>query len=95
MGPSGIGKRSLIRALLEQKAITQKVPSDWCYINNFENTDKPIALKLPPGMGLELQQDMKNFITELNSTLLTYLRVMSIVRGFKKLQKNLTEKRVR
>jgi len=93
MGPSGIGKRSLIRALLEQKAITQKVPSDWCYINNFENTDKPIALKLPPGMGLELQQDMKNFITELNSTLLTVFESDEYREGLQEIAKEFNRKK--
>lgn len=70
MGPTGLGKRSLIRKVLESKASTQKVPDDWCYIHNFEFPEKPIAIRLPPGMGSTLQQDMKSLISELSTSIL-------------------------
>lgn len=69
MGPSGIGKRSLIRIILENQAKKIKVPSDWCYIHNFETPEKPIALELPPGYGLILQQDMKSLVDELSASI--------------------------
>src|SRR5436190_19764527 len=31
MGPSGIGKRSLLRTVLDAHALSQKIPDDWCY----------------------------------------------------------------
>jgi len=70
MGPSGIGKRSLIRTVLENEAKKGSTPSDWCYIYNFKNPDKPIALSLPPGIGSVLQHDMKNLIEELSTSIL-------------------------
>jgi len=69
MGPSGIGKRALIRTVLERHA-GKITPSDWCYIHNFEVPEKPIALQLPPGMGMVLQQDMKLLINEISTNII-------------------------
>src|SRR3990167_1151735 len=41
MGPSGSGKRTLMRQLLEQRSAGEARPSDWCYINNFSLPHKP------------------------------------------------------
>jgi lon-related putative ATP-dependent protease len=70
LGPAGVGKRSLIRILLREQARNQAVPSDWCYVHNFEIPEKPIALELPPGYGVILQQDMKSLIEELSTSIL-------------------------
>ena len=70
MGPAGIGKHSVIRSILEDNAIKKAVPSDWCYIYNFEIPEKPISLELPPGLGNALQQDMKSFIEKLSASIL-------------------------
>ena len=51
LGPNGIGKYSLVRSNLEEKARTEDIASDWCYVNNFKQAHKPHAIELPPGMG--------------------------------------------
>ena len=73
MGPSGVGKRSLLRTILEKHASRQSSPSDWCYIYNFEIPEQPIALQLPPGLGSVLQKDMKSLVTELGNSILAML----------------------
>lgn len=65
MGPAGMGKHSLIRHLLGEKASAQPTPPDWVYVNNFEQAHKPRALRLPPGRGPALREDMEHFIDEL------------------------------
>jgi len=65
LGPSGTGKRTTICQFLDQKAAGEPIPSDWCYVNNFENSHKPHALQLPSGKGSELREDMKQLIEEL------------------------------
>lgn len=65
IGPSGVGKRSLVREYLEQVVLNSPQPSDWCYVNNFADSRKPIALELPTGLGKELQQDMLNLVEQL------------------------------
>lgn len=71
MGPMGIGKRSLISNILAANALKEVVPDDWCYVNNFDTPEKPIAIQLPPGKGISLQHDMKTFIKDSAATILT------------------------
>jgi lon-related putative ATP-dependent protease len=71
MGPSGIGKRSLIKEILKSQAIKEATPCDWCYIHNFDQSEQPIALSLPAGKGSLLQQDMKIFIEVLTTSLVS------------------------
>ena len=69
LGPTGIGKHSFIRQFLEEKAAQQPTPSDWCYVNNFDETQKPRAIELPAGVASALQADIDRLIEELRSTI--------------------------
>lgn len=69
LGPSGTGKLSLVRQRVEQRAASEAPPHDWCYVNNFEQPSKPRALRLPPGVGKRLRNDMQRFTDELRSGL--------------------------
>ena len=69
LGPSGTGKRTTIGQFLDRKAAAEPVPSDWCYVNNFEQAHKPRALRLPSGQGVVLRKDMEQFIEELLTTI--------------------------
>jgi len=51
-----------VQAFLEDLAKQKPTPADWCYVNNFDDPYQPKALKLPPGKGRELQQDMRALI---------------------------------
>ena len=46
-GPSGVGKTMYTKNYLNKIAPKKKVPSDWCYIYNFDNPNEPIAVQLP------------------------------------------------
>src|SRR5689334_8791379 len=54
LGPSGTGRHSHIEALLREQAEREPTPSDWCYVNNFADPQKPRRLRLPPGRGAGL-----------------------------------------
>jgi lon-related putative ATP-dependent protease len=69
MGPAGIGKRFLIRKLLDRRVATEAKPSDWCYVNNFSQPHKPRVIQLPAGMGARLQADMQQLLAELQATI--------------------------
>ncbi|KAF0192198.1 MAG: ATP-dependent protease [Gammaproteobacteria bacterium] len=58
LGPPGTGKHSIIAQLLRRQAATEPVPPDWCYVNNFADPHKPVALRLPPGKGVQLRDDV-------------------------------------
>src|SRR5690606_34772007 len=44
-------------------------PSDWCYVNNFDDERKPLTLKLPPGKGSALRRDMERLVDELREAI--------------------------
>jgi hypothetical protein len=58
IGENGLGKRTMIKRLLAEVAQQEEAPSDWCYVNNFADPRKPIALELPAGKGLAVQKSM-------------------------------------
>lgn len=73
MGPTGLGKRTLINSILSEHAKNLPAPKDWCYIYNFEEPEHPIAISLPAGKGLAFQKDMNDFIGELGAAILSVL----------------------
>ncbi len=74
LGPNGIGKYSLVRRSVEDKAVSEAVPSDWCYVNNFQQPHIPLALELPPGRGKVLSRDMEQLIEDLHGALPAVVR---------------------
>ncbi len=71
LGPSGIGKSSIVRQYLEKKASGEHKQDDWCYINNFAQPHKPQVLRLPSGRGEELRQRMEKLVDYLRSAIPT------------------------
>lgn len=69
MGSHGTGKYSAIRQFLDEKAAAEPVPSDWCYVNNFQEPYKPEALQLSPGQGASLCGDMQKLVEALHSVI--------------------------
>ena len=65
LGPQGTGKSTYAKSAVSKLASKGKVPNDWCYINNFSEWDKPLAISLPPGKGKEFKKDMDNLIINL------------------------------
>ncbi len=64
-GSKGLGKHAVMQKVLEQYAKEESPPSDWCYVDNYEEFYKPIALKLPAGMGSKLRTDMAQLVNDL------------------------------
>ena len=69
LGPPGIGKHSLVTQLLAEPARRQTSPSDWCYVNNFDDPRRPRALAMPPGRGRRLRDDMMRLIEDLKTAI--------------------------
>ena len=69
LGASGTGKHTVVGDLLRRRAETMPVPSDWCYVNNFADPQKPRCLQLPPGRGNGLREAMKRLVEELRAAL--------------------------
>ena len=69
-GPDGIGKSSIVEAFLRRRAAQLPPPPDWMYVHNFLDTDRPVAISLPPGEGPEfartMAQAVQRAVTELH-----------------------------
>jgi len=68
-GESGLGKHQLVQQIISRKASKEHSPADWCYVNNFDNPQKPKLLKLPAGMGQKLRRDMESLVEDLLTAL--------------------------
>lgn len=69
VGDPGLGKQQLVRQILSQHAQAVDSRSDWCYVNNFSNPQKPRILKLPTGVGQKLRLDMESLVEDLLTSL--------------------------
>ncbi|SCZ53420.1 Lon protease family protein [Thiohalomonas denitrificans] len=67
LGPIGTGKTTTVRKFLEQDAAGKPAPDDWLYVNNFQNPDKPKALRMSQGCGSGFRNDMDQFVEGLKS----------------------------
>jgi lon-related putative ATP-dependent protease len=65
MGPDGHGRHTTVRRLLAERAATDAIPADWCYVFNFATPHKPAMLSVPPGRALQLQEDMRRLVEDL------------------------------
>lgn len=66
MGPTGMGKHTLVREYLEKISEDTQAPSDWCYVNNFEHPHKPFAIDLPAGRGSQFRDEISKLIDDLH-----------------------------
>ena len=64
-GISESGRTSIVKNILQKVASKKNPPPDWCYVNNFDNPDQPLAISLPPGKGKEFRRDMEELVTTL------------------------------
>lgn len=67
VGTAGLGKRTMIKRLLQQHAKTMPTPNDWVYVYNFKHPRQPIALQMPAGQAPKFQ-------TQLHQTWQTVLK---------------------
>ena len=65
LGPNGTGKQTAIMHFLGNSAPEAPIPSDWCYVNNFEKPRHPKALRLPAGKAGALSHDMEQLVEAL------------------------------
>ena len=61
-GVPGTGRTTAVKRFLEEVAHAKPVPDDWCYLYNFREPYRPLALRLPPGRAKQFQADMKDLV---------------------------------
>ena len=71
IGDPGLGKQQLVQQILSRHMHETRSRSDWCYVNNFANPQKPRVLRLPAGLGQKLRLDMESLVGDLLTSLPT------------------------
>jgi lon-related putative ATP-dependent protease len=69
IGPTGVGKRTVLHQVLEPETARAPTPSDWVYVHHFSTPERPKALELPPGLGSRFTRDMAAVVAELRVSL--------------------------
>ncbi|RMU33913.1 ATP-dependent protease [Pseudomonas avellanae] len=65
MGEPGTGRFSFVKRYLKAEGKRMQAPSDWVYVNNFDEPREPKALELPPGTAHEFMADIGGLIDNL------------------------------
>lgn len=71
LGPTGLGKHTVVRKYLEEQAAHKPPAPDWCYVNNFTQAHEPIAIQLEPGQATQFRDDMHQLVEDLRSAIPT------------------------
>lgn len=67
LGEVGSGRASLLHQAMKQAAAQRAVPPDLCYLHDFDNPERPRALRLPAGQGRVLRQGMEQLTRTLQA----------------------------
>jgi predicted ATP-dependent protease len=69
IGPEGARMQDAVKAMLREEVRIRPPASDWVYVNNFVDADKPIAIELPAGRARKLAAAMHRLIDDLRTAL--------------------------
>ena len=67
LGEIGTGRTTLLGQMMRDQAALRPVPPDLCFLNNFEDPARPLALRMPAGQGRTLRQAMAQWVKRLQS----------------------------
>ncbi len=65
VGPPGTGRSRVTQQFLREQACRQRVPDQWCYVNNFEDPLRPKAISTPSGRASALRKEMEELVKQL------------------------------
>ena len=68
IGPKGSGKHRAVRSYLEERAKNLPQPDDWVYVTDFNDSERPKALRLPTGGARELRGRMARLVGNLKDS---------------------------
>ena len=63
-GPAGTGRTAAVRHEVERLAQARPTPGDWCYVHNFADPSRPVAIPLPAGKAAEFAEGMRKLANQ-------------------------------
>ncbi|MDF2155178.1 ATP-binding protein [Vibrio sp. CAU 1672] len=91
-GSTGLGKHTLIDRLLLNRSRGYPPADDWCYVNNFDHPQKPVALQLRAGDGRRLRQNVQQLVEYLVQAIPETLQSDELLARIQALQADYTER---
>lgn len=61
-GPTGTGRTYAVLSRAEEVAAKRPTPDDWCYVYNFGDPRRPLAVRLPAGRAPEFARDVEELV---------------------------------
>jgi predicted ATP-dependent protease len=61
-GRPGTGRTTAIERFLDEIASAKPAPDDWCYVNNFDDSYRPHAIRLPAGQARDFDKDIEGLV---------------------------------
>ena len=92
-GMVGTGRMTYAKQVVQKLADAQSVPHDWCYVNNFEDSSRPLTISLPAGVGSIFSQDMQELMENLRNHVPKAFSSDDYERERTEIMKNFQEKR--
>lgn len=71
IGEQGTGRHTVIRSFIDEKVLSSKPSSDWCYVNNFRHPHQPLAFEFPQGEAFIFKKELHDLVEMLRVTLTT------------------------
>jgi predicted ATP-dependent protease len=68
-GPVGTGKSTIVKDIVDKHARGQARPEDWCLVNNFQDTYRPVAVAVPAGRAFDFSKRMRKVVADLRRAL--------------------------
>lgn len=69
VGPAGTGRTTFTKNKAKKFAENRPIPDDWCYVNNFDHPDHPIAISFPAGEGSIFQREIDTLVVDIKEEL--------------------------
>lgn len=69
-GPLGTGKTTCATQMVGQMAERKEKPGDWCYIYNFDDPDRPAAVRFEAGEAVRFRSAMRELVVEMAQELM-------------------------
>ena len=92
MGEPATGRHTLINDHIKTVAKEKQTPSEWCYVNNFEDNRSPSVIRLSAGDGKKLKTDIESLIDDILDTFPAAFDNPSFQRKWRNIDKHFNQK---
>ena len=68
-GEKGLGRTRFVKDFLAPRSVSMKTPGDLIYLNNFQDPDQPVIIRMPPGTAKQFKRDLGAAVKKLKESI--------------------------